>query len=102
VIEEDWLVLTIEDFKAVSYLRTDRIGDGRVINLMPLWDGENWRTWVQTPGGLIEGQMLDTIEGDYVAVRPAKQSDLFIPFVHLMWQQASWPEILSAHHRDFG
>lgn len=24
---------------------------------------------------------------------PAKESDLFIPFVHLMWQQVSWPEV---------
>lgn len=48
---------------------------------------------METPVGLIEGKMVDTIEGDYVGVGAAKESDLFIPFVHLMWQRASWPEI---------
>jgi hypothetical protein len=98
------LAITNESLKAVSYLRADCLGDGRTINLMPLWDGENWRTWIETPEGLVEGKMLDTIEGDYVAVTAAKQSDLLIPFVHLMWQRASWPEIcplISAISDDF-
>lgn len=71
---------------------------------MPLWDGKDWRMWVDTPVGLIEGKMVDTVEGDYVGVGAAKESDLFIPFVHLMWQRASWPEVcplISAISDDF-
>jgi hypothetical protein len=84
--------ITIADLKVVSYLKTEHLG-GRTVNLMPLWDGTNWQMWLPTPVGLVKGKVTDTIEGDYVAVAAAKQSDLFIPFVHLMWQRASWPEI---------
>jgi hypothetical protein len=71
---------------------------------MPFWDGESWHLWVDTPEGLVEGKVLDTVEGDYVAKTPARQSDLFIPFIHLMWQRASWREIcplISAISDDF-
>jgi hypothetical protein len=98
------LAITIESLKVVSYLKTEHLGDGRTVKLMPLWDGTNWRMWVDTPVGLIEGKMMDTIEGDYVGVGAAKESDLFIPFVHLMWQRASWPEVcplISAISDDF-
>jgi hypothetical protein len=87
------MTITVESLKAVSYLDVTRLGDGRTVNLMPLWDGTNWRVWLNTAEGLIEGKMMDVVEGDYVAQAAAKPSDLFIPFVHLMWQRASWPEI---------
>ena len=69
-----------------------QVGD-RTVNLMPLWDGTHWRMWFPTPGGLIEGKVVDATEADYVAHAAAKPSDLFIPFVHIMWQRASWREI---------
>lgn len=50
-------------------------------------------SWFETPTGFVEGKVIDTIEGDYVAIEPAKESDLSIPFVELMWQRTSWPEI---------
>jgi hypothetical protein len=83
------MAVTIESLKAVSYLNTEHL-DGRVVKLMPLWDDESWHFWVDTPEGLVEGKMVDTVEGDYVAKAAAGQSDLFIPFIHLMWQRASW------------
>jgi len=102
--QELQLAITIESLKVVSYLKTEHLGDGRTVKLMPLWDGTNWRMWVDTPVGLIEGKMMDTIEGDYVGVGAAKEFDLFIPFVHLMWQRASWTEVcplISAISDDF-
>jgi hypothetical protein len=87
------LAITIDSLKAVAYLKIEHLGDGRTIKLMPLWDGKNWRMRIDTPVGIIEAKMMDTVEGDYVGVGAAKESDLFIPFVHLMWQRASWPEI---------
>jgi hypothetical protein len=84
--------VTIEDLRKVAYLDTTQLGD-RIVNLMPLWDGVHWRMWFPTQGGLIEGKVVDTTEADYVAHDPAKPSDLFIPFVHVMWQRASWREI---------
>jgi hypothetical protein len=50
--------------------------------------------WLDTPIGILEDKITDTSEGDYVAKSAAKPSDLFIPFVHLMWQQASYQEII--------
>jgi hypothetical protein len=98
------VAITIESLKVVPYLKTEHLGDGRTVKLMPLWDGERWRSWIDTPEGLIEVKIVDTVEADYVAATAAKQSDLFIPFVHLMWQCASWPEIcplISAIIDDF-
>ncbi len=49
--------------------------------------------WLNTEVGLIEGKIIDTAESDYVAKSAARPSDLFIPFIHIMWQQGSWSEI---------
>lgn len=75
----------------------DRIIRIIVINIMlalPLWERNSWRMWVDAEVGLIEGKIVDALESDYLAKQPAKETDLFIPFVHLMWQQASYPAIV--------
>jgi len=54
--QELQLAITIESLKVVSYLKTEHLGDGRTVKLMPLWDGTNWRMWVDTPVGLIKGE----------------------------------------------
>jgi hypothetical protein len=88
------LPITIEDLKSVTYLKLENLDGGRVVNLMPLWDGTDWHQWVNLPQGLIEGKVVDVTEGDYVGRGAAKASDLFIPFIDFMWQRASWPEII--------
>jgi len=97
---------SLEDLKLVSYLKVEQLTEsGRTINLMPLWDGARWHQWVPNmEGKLVEVAVVDTVEGDYLSITPARDSDLFIPFVHLMWQRASWPEIcpfISAISDDF-
>jgi hypothetical protein len=94
---------TIEELKKIPYIDSVAI-QGRTVQLMPLWDGTHWRMWFDTGSGLIEGKVLDTIEGDYVAKSAARETDLFIPFVHIMWQYASFPEVvgfISAISDDF-
>ncbi len=86
--------VTLENLKSVSYLKPENLGDGRVVNLMPLWDGNAWHLWVETPDALIEAKVLDVAEGDYIGKGAAKETDLFIPFIDFMWQRASWPEIV--------
>ena len=67
----------------------------RAINLMPLWDGEKWHSWVPVGNGkVIRMQIAGVSEGDYLAKAAQLDSDLFITFVDLMWQRASWPEIV--------
>lgn len=87
------MAVTIESLKSVTYLKTENLTHGRTVSLMPLWDGKSWHLWINTPEGLMEGKVIDAVQADYVAMAPAKESDLFIPFVHLMWQQASWAEV---------
>ena len=56
------------------------------------------------PQGLIEGQIHDTVQGNYVATAPARESDLYISFVNLMWQRASFPDVyplISSITEDF-
>jgi hypothetical protein len=88
------LPITIEALGVVPYLETKHLGDGRTVKLMPLWDGQNWRLWLETGESLTEAKITDTVEGDYLATIQASESDLFIPFVHLMWQRLSYPEIV--------
>jgi hypothetical protein len=95
--------LTLEELKKIPYLDANAI-KGRKVKLMPLWDGARWRMWLDTDAGVIELNMVDAIESDYVATRAAKDTDLFISFVHLMWQHASFPEVvgfISAISDDF-
>ncbi|HEV2348900.1 MAG TPA: hypothetical protein VG028_03535 [Terriglobia bacterium] len=96
----------LEHFRVVSYLNVERLAEtARTIILMPLWDGDKWHLWLPNmEGRLVEVAVPDTIEGDYLATAPARDYDFFIPFVHLMWQRASWPEIcpfISAICDDF-
>jgi hypothetical protein len=85
--------LPTDKFKAIPYVKVEHLVDGRTVNVMPLWDGNNWRMWVPTPEGFIEGKMADTTDGDYVGVGAARENDLYIPFIELMWQRASWPDV---------
>jgi hypothetical protein len=84
--------VTIDDLKAICWPNIEHLGS-RTVNLMPFWDGTDWHLWLPTADGLVEGKVTGVVVGDYVAKSPAEGSDLFIPFVHLMWQRASWPEI---------
>jgi hypothetical protein len=84
--------VTLDELKKVPYLNTDALA-GRVVNLMPFWDGERWHQWVDTPSGLVEIKIIDAVEADYLAISPANPSDVLIPFVEFMWQRASFSEI---------
>ena len=93
ILTEALVTITIESLKTVPHLNAEHLGDGRIVKLIPLWDGTNWRLWLDTPQGLTEGKIVAAIEGDYVGMTAAKESDLFIPFVDLMWRSASWPDV---------
>lgn len=86
--------IAIEELRKISYIDADVV-QGRTVQLMPLWDGANWHMWFNTGAGvLIEGKIVDAVESDYVAKSTAKETDLFIPFIHIMWQHVSYPEIV--------
>src|SRR5215469_8273360 len=85
--------LPTEKFKAIPYIKFEHLVDGRTVKVMPLWDGNNWRVWLPTPEGFFEGKMVDTTDGDYVGLGAARDNDLYIPFIDLMWQRASWPDV---------
>jgi hypothetical protein len=82
-----------EELQQIPHLNVEAIGD-RTVNLMSLWDGEQWHSWIPVGDKVMKVQMVDVAEGHYLAKSAARHSDLFIPFVDLMWQRASWPEIV--------
>jgi hypothetical protein len=53
--------LTIDELKKLPYLDLSAL-DGRTVQLMPLWDGNSWRMWVDAEVGLIEGKIVDALE----------------------------------------
>lgn len=92
-----------EALRQVPYLNVDAIED-RTVNLMPFWDGGKWHDWAPIEGGIIPIPIVDAYEVDYVALEPAKDTDIVIPFVEIMWQRASWPHVcrfISAIAADF-
>ena len=77
----------------LPHLDLSELGDRAAINL-PVWDGENWRYWRIQGDSATEGKMAGVIKSNYLARSPHEESDVSIPFVEIMWQRASWPEIL--------
>ena len=88
---------TRAELQNVPYLDPAALGnlDGRIVNLMPFWDGTRWHNWVPTPQGLFPMHTIDVFHSDYVAKTAAADTDALIPFVELMWQHLSWPDIAS-------
>jgi hypothetical protein len=92
-----------EALRQIPYLNVDAIED-RMVKLMPLWDGERWHDWVPVEDRIIPIKIVDALEADYIAVAPARETDIVIPFVEVMWQRASWPHVsrfISAISADF-
>lgn len=67
---------------------------GRSVILTPMWDGSSWQTWVPVEGGkLLRIAPVGVMRSKYLAKTVERDEDLHIPFLHLMWQHMSWPEI---------
>jgi len=96
--------MDFSQFQKVKYLDPKVVGD-RIINLMPFWDGKEWFLWLPiSESELQEAKAADAAHSDYVAKSPARDTDLFVPFVDFMYQRASWPEIcpfINAISEDF-
>lgn len=82
-----------ESLRAVPYLDADAL-EGRSVNLMPLWDGEKWTIWLPDGEGVVPILVFDARFVDYVAKTPYHESDLFVPFINLLWQRASYVEVV--------
>ncbi|MDX2085697.1 MAG: hypothetical protein SFZ03_09950 [Candidatus Melainabacteria bacterium] len=101
---KDYDKVQIENLKVIPYLNADAL-QGRVLLLMPFWDGQEWHQWfLDRTGGVIKTSIVDVVKSIYVAQNPALGSDLLIPFVAFMWQRANWPKVsplISAICDDF-
>lgn len=86
-----------EQLKVMSHLNVEALG-GRVLNLMAVWDGKQWHSWHPVGKSLMKIQIAGVQDADYLAKTPHMPSDLFVPFVDMMWQRASWPEIVPLIH----
>lgn len=92
-----------EELRLVPYLDVEHLGD-RSVNLLPLWENDRWSLWIPSASGLFVMHPERAIETDYVAKSCESPSDIVIPFIELMWQRASWPEVctlISAISADF-
>lgn len=77
----------------ILHLDLSELGERSVWNF-PVWDGKNWRHWLIQGDSAIEGKLVGVVKSNYLAKSPQDESDLSIPFVEIMWQRASWPEIV--------
>ncbi|MBN9051538.1 MAG: hypothetical protein J0H78_18930 [Rhizobiales bacterium] len=74
--------------------------------MLPVWDGENWSHWIDGPDGrLIQIKIMDAAHSLYLTKTvAARESDLWIPIIEIVWQRLSYPELvpfLSAIEDDF-
>lgn len=72
--------------------------NGRSINLMPFWDGVDFHMWFPFRNSENEDDLLlsknNVVSVQYYFGKEKKHpSDLYIPFVDLMFQRASYPDI---------
>lgn len=86
--------IPIEHLSGLPYLDVSNLGS-RVVHLMPYWDGERWHAWIPTPDRLMPLLITDTVRADYVAKKPAASSDVLVPFIDIVWQRLSWPEVVA-------
>jgi hypothetical protein len=86
------LHIPIDALLKLPYLDVTAIGD-RTVNLMPMWDGSHWLGWIVVDGDLLEINVSDVQQVDYIASQAATPTDMMIEFIEFMWQRASWPEI---------
>ena len=85
--------VTRDELLQLPHVNPNALGD-RVVNLMDIWDGESWHSLFPTGGKLMKMKIANVAEGNYLAKSAEHESDLFLPFVDLMWQRASYPEIV--------
>jgi hypothetical protein len=86
------MTTSIDALRELKYLAVDSIGD-RTVNLMPLWDGEQWHSWLPTDDHLVKLAMRDVVIGEYLGKSAAAPSDWYVRFLAFAWQRASWPEV---------
>lgn len=68
--------------------------DGRMVFLVPLWDGEKWKAWVPIDDGrLLMMSPLGLVRSKYLAKTVERDEDIHIPFLEFMWQHMSWPDV---------
>jgi hypothetical protein len=78
----------------VPYLDASQIGPDRVVQLMPLYDGDRWHMWHPGPNdSMIKLAIVDYGMGDYVAKAEARDTDLHFRFIEVVWQHVSYPAV---------
>ena len=67
-----------EELQQIPHLNVAVLGD-RVVNLMALWDGERWHSWVPVGNKVVKMQMVDVSQCLYLAKAAVRPANLFIP-----------------------
>lgn len=81
-------------FRVLPFLHDANFA-GRILNLLPYWDGREWHSWFPVDGALAPVGMTGLIEGEYLGREPEAATDLNIRFIEFIWQRASWPDACS-------
>lgn len=66
---------------------------GRMLPLMPLWDGDTFVNWIPAADRLFKLSPNVLVEGEYWATAQADPLDLRFEFLELMWKRASWKNV---------
>lgn len=82
-----------ESIADLPHVDSTKLG-GRVVSLVPVWDGETWKTWLPVENGkLIRLSIVDVARSHYLAKTAAHEEDIYIPFLEFLWQHMSWPAV---------
>lgn len=82
-----------ESLADLPHIDIEKLG-GRTVFLVPVWDGETWKSWLPVENDkLIKISIVDVERSHYLAKAAAHQDDIYIPFLEFLWQYMSWPAV---------
>lgn len=85
---------TFESLVDLPHIDSAQLG-GRTVFLVPVWDGEAWKTWVPVENGkLLKVSIVDVARSHYLAKAAVHEEDNYIPFLEFLLQHMSWPAVV--------
>ena len=77
----------------VTWLDLEQVGPGRVLHMMPVFENGQWTSWLELDDGRMFAMNPLDVRGLYLSREPAHAHDLYVDFLDLLWQRASFPHV---------
>lgn len=83
------------ELNKIPFIDSEHVA-GRVLTTLTFFENGEWQMWFALPSGLIQQMKGEPAEADYFARLPEKDTDVYLDFLNLMTQRASYPDVMKA------